>query len=325
MDVVLTRLGLVNSDFSRAGSVTIDDMAQLRRYSKHPLYFVVDWTGPGVKNKTNSQFFAFVKNQEEFDEIVSNSTYMDLLSQPPPELAEPATISGTSTPTNPSATQVFPSGFGSASQPEDSSPSGGLATGAVIGIAVACGIIGLVLIGALIWFLIRRRRQTTNVGGPGRPYGIERNRTEELMAEKEASAGADPSPHSPYSDEGILVGGPAGTHHESAGIPAGAVAPVLAQQVPRLQQPHDQPRSYTPYSDRASGGAVGSPSTHAASIAHSEDTSRAGMGSPTAGRAGSLAPQYAHLVEEGMTEEEIRRLEDEERQLDAAIEQAGRR
>lgn len=36
-----------------------------------------------------------------------------------------------------------------------------------------------------------------------------------------------------------------------------------------------------------------------------------------------IAQQYAHLVEEGMTDDEIRRLEEEERALDEAIEQAG--
>lgn len=37
---------------------------------------------------------------------------------------------------------------------------------------------------------------------------------------------------------------------------------------------------------------------------------------------GAISQQYAHLVEEGMTEDEIRRLEEEERVLDEAIEQA---
>lgn len=37
-----------------------------------------------------------------------------------------------------------------------------------------------------------------------------------------------------------------------------------------------------------------------------------------------ISSRYAHLVEEGMTDEEIRRLEEEERALDVAIEDAGR-
>lgn len=52
-----------------------------------------------------------------------------------------------------------------------------------------------------------------------------------------------------------------------------------------------------------------------------------GAGTPRLGRSstpgpGPISEQYAHLVEEGMTEEEMRRLEEEERVLDEAIEQA---
>lgn len=49
-------------------------------------------------------------------------------------------------------------------------------------------------------------------------------------------------------------------------------------------------------------------------------------GPPGHGRSGTpsgISGQYAHLVEEGMTDDEIRRLEEEERALDEAIEQAG--
>lgn len=44
--------------------------------------------------------------------------------------------------------------------------------------------------------------------------------------------------------------------------------------------------------------------------------------SATPGGGVSISEQYAHLVEEGMSDEEIRRLEEEERVLDEAIEQA---
>ena len=75
---------------------------------------------------------------------------------------------------------------GSSNSETEDPPIGGLATGAIIGIAVACGIVGLVLISAIIWFLVRRRRQAADLNGPDHPYGPERSRTEELMAEKEA-------------------------------------------------------------------------------------------------------------------------------------------
>lgn len=200
----------------------------------------------------------------------------------------------------------------------------GLPIGAVIGIAIGCGVVGLAAIFALVWFLVRqhqRKKALLHVGS----YAAD-NRAEDLMAEKEANAEADASPHSPYSDDGAAggCGGAAALADTSAAAAAAAAAP-------HLQYPQqDQPRSFTPYSERPSGGggaaAAGSPSTHAASIAHT-DEARISVPSATPGRSTprALTTPYAHLVEEGMTEEEIRRLEEEERQLDAAIEQAGRR
>ncbi|KAM7194340.1 hypothetical protein V8F33_007329 [Rhypophila sp. PSN 637] len=307
------------------GSVTINDVRQLSNYSAKRLYFGAVW--PGNTGESFSRGFAVAKGQVEYEILKGTGIYQD---------TSPADTEVNGTAANPTLGQGPTTSFAPTMAPNPTGQGiapneGGLATGAIIGIAVACGVFGLLLIGVGIWFLIRRRnRQAANnhLGSPGQPYGIDRARTEDLIAEKEASAGgADPSPHSPYSDDGVVLV-PAGTgdsgpyHHEGSPIvPAGAVAaPVLSH--------HHQTRSYTPYSDHGSGvGANGSPSIHAASIVHSthEETSRAGMGSPTIGRAtphSSLSPRYAHLVEEGMTEDEIRRLEDEERQLDAAIEQA---
>jgi hypothetical protein len=213
------------------------------------------------------------------------------------------------------------------------SSGGGLSSGAVIGIAVACGVIGLALIGGLIWFLLRRRQQKK----PMLPVDSfsSGNRREELMAEKEANADVDVSPHSPYSDDGAAgASGGNGSYHETAALTTeGAVAGAAASHR-QLQQ--DQARSFTPYSDRpiasgaaaaaAVGTAIGTPSVRAASVAQN-DEAHVSIPSATPGRATprALSTPYAHLVEDGMTEDEIRRLEDEERQLDAAIEQAGRR
>ncbi|KAJ4295735.1 hypothetical protein N0V88_004437 [Collariella sp. IMI 366227] len=196
---------------------------------------------------------------------------------------------------------------------------GGLSSGAVIGIAVACGVIGLAIIFGLVWWFVRRRKQQKELLPMNSAFSSAR-RTEDLIVQKEANAETDAGPHSPYSDEGA-----AGTTHGSEALAAGAASST--------HQPHaqDQSRSFTPYSDRPSGTgpAVNTPSVRAASLAHTtEEANRTGgMPSPTPGRATprALSTPYAHLVEEGMTEDEIRRLEDEERQLDAAIEQAGRR
>lgn len=60
----------------------------------------------------------------------------------------------------------------------------------------------------------------------------------------------------------------------------------------------------------AGGGGVASQQPRA--VGHARSTTPSG-----------ISGQYAHLVEEGMTDDEIRRLEEEERALDEAIEQAG--
>jgi hypothetical protein len=161
------------------------------------------------------------------------------------------------------------------------------------------------------------------------------------MAEKEASADVDVTPHSPYSDDGAPGGSGTGPNSGGAypdstaaahgdGAAAAAVA-AGAMAAPNLSHLQDPPRSFTPYSDRPSVGgtaatAAGTPSLRAPSLAQT-DEARVSVPSPIPGRATprGLTTPYAHLVEEGMTEDEIRRLEDEERQLDAAIEQAGRR
>ena len=208
--------------------------------------------------------------------------------------------------------------------------SGGLSSGAVIGIAVACGVVGLILVFALVWFLLRRRQQKRDLRPVDSSYASG-NRTDELMAEKEAGADVDVAPHSPYSDEGMSAAGPSGTYQDDAAhgeaVAAGAVAVGAAVAHRPLQQ--DQTRSFTPYSDRPSpgvAGAAGTPIARPESVALTDEV-RVSVPSATPGRATprALTTPYAHLVEEGMTEEEIRRLEDEERQLDAAIEQAGRR
>ncbi|EAQ90845.1 predicted protein [Chaetomium globosum CBS 148.51] len=210
---------------------------------------------------------------------------------------------------------------------------GGLAVGAIIGIAVGCGVAGLLLILGLAWYLLRRHRKKKALHSASSTYGTGA-RGEELMAEKEASADVDVTPHSPYSDEGAPGGGGSGagpSGHGDGTNGAGAVAAGAIAAPPNLSHLQDPPRSFTPYSDRPSVGgtaatAAGTPSLRAPSLAQTDEV-RVSVPSPIPGRATprGLTTPYAHLVEEGMTEDEIRRLEDEERQLDAAIEQAGRR
>lgn len=86
--------------------------------------------------------------------------------------------------------------------------------------------------------------------------------------------------------------------------------------------------AYAPYRDHTPPPAVYAHAHH-----HHHDGGAASAGSQTSLPASLPGPRsptppissrYAHLVEEGMTDEEIRRLEEEERALDVAIEDAGR-
>ncbi|KAL2019220.1 hypothetical protein VTK56DRAFT_9947 [Thermocarpiscus australiensis] len=282
---------------SQGGSVSLADVTTLD--AGMPLYFEAIWQN-GV---AYSRLFTFVRSEAEYWNMAEDRRLL-FANQSPYKAGGTSPTQTTSTPT-PNA------GNNPTGNPERSSGSR-LSGGAVIGIAVACGVVGLALIFGLVWFLLRRRRQRNAAIPVGSYKSGKKNRAEDLMAEKEAGAEADASPHSPYSDDGAA-------HADGGGA---------AHRPPPHQQ--DQPRSFTPYSDRPSAApaaaAAGTPSIRTASIAQT-DEARVNVPSPTPGRATprALTTPYAHLVEEGMTEEEIRRLEEEERQLDAAIEQAGRR
>ncbi|KAK0730631.1 hypothetical protein B0H67DRAFT_562363 [Lasiosphaeris hirsuta] len=322
---------LVLSDQFR-GSVRVTDLRDLANTGGNELYFEAAW--PDGTGLSYSVPFAIVfeDDQGSLNFAASNQKFRDVDKPAKPEIPGSNGQSPTST-----STSVPTAGANSGS-----SGSGGLSTGAIAGIAVGCALVGLALIGGLIWYFWRRRQQSKDPASLA--FGPSRSRTDELMAEKEANAGVDVSPHSPYSDDGTGLGGGSydrhdtgSLHHVANGItPTAATAAAAAaiastnsnsshyaaSSIAPLQQARDAPRSFTPYSDRGSNGGPGSPSTRAGSLAHAD---RSGMESPGPGRSTphGVAQQYAHLVEEGMTPEEIQRLEEEERQLDAAIEQAG--
>lgn len=175
--------------------------------------------------------------------------------------------------------------------PQPSPSSGGLSKGAIIGIAVAAALVGLGLLAGLVFCLIRRRRRDHVAHGDVMP-GAYGGHTPELVAQKEAaSAGVEVSPHSPYSDDSMGGGGM--VHHD------------------RNARHEEMPLAG--YTDHGAA--------RSREVVDGESLRGSGRGSPE--RATPTAVR--HLVEEGMTEEEIRRLEDEERELDQAIEQASDR
>lgn len=197
------------------------------------------------------------------------------------------------------------------------SGSSGLNTGAIAGIAVACAIVGLALLGAAVWFLCFRRRrnshgalhQNNGYASDGMGPGV--------MADKELPHVTD-SPHSAYAPDRSLHA-PHNLARNSVGG-AGAAAGVgvgtgLMEGAGHVT--HAGEDSYAPYSDHTPPpGVVGADRGPASS---QTSLPAGGTNSPT-----PISNRYAHLVEEGMTDDEIRRLEEEERALDMAIEDHGR-
>ncbi|ROT39858.1 hypothetical protein SODALDRAFT_323172 [Sodiomyces alkalinus F11] len=181
----------------------------------------------------------------------------------------------------------------------------GLSTGAIIGIAVGAGIAGLLLIGALVWFCCRRRRRRRRSGKTlGRPgtYGSDAA-TSQQAANKETHVNVAESPHSPYSEDGTFP----------------------PQQLRSHQSNHT--REGVPLVDHVDAAPASRSSNVVAPFSDSNSpTQQSPVGSEPRSGARSVTPNVSHLIEEGMTEEEIRRLEEEERALDDAIQAAqGRR
>ncbi|KAK4449433.1 hypothetical protein QBC34DRAFT_90278 [Podospora aff. communis PSN243] len=281
------------------GTVEIEDFNPLLDLGGLPLFFEANF----VDGSQSSQPFTVLK-PSDLDPDWTQEFFVDNRPFPSDKIKPSKPTS------SPAATDVASS----------SSSGGALPTGAIAGIAVGAAVIVLAFLGFLVWFFLRRRRQARD-DDTFEAYANGRTRTDELMAEKEANAGVDVSPHSPYSDDG---GQRDSSSLHNAGTGAGmATAAVAAHHHKKdlSQSTQDVPRSFTPYSDGHEAIAR-SPSTHAASIIPA--SSRGVPDSPIPGRATPHGVQtpYAHLVEEGMTEDEIRRLEDEERALDAAIEQS---
>lgn len=82
--------------------------------------------------------------------------------------------------------------------------------------------------------------------------------------------------------------------------------------------PLEEMQPISPESARENDGAAGAGAAAGGGASSSQPSGHGRSNTPS-----GIAQQYAHLVEEGMTDDEIRRLEEEERALDEAIEQAG--
>ncbi|KAK4060529.1 uncharacterized protein Triagg1_10706 [Trichoderma aggressivum f. europaeum] len=161
---------------------------------------------------------------------------------------------------------------------------GGLSTGAIAGIAVACSVVGILLIGGLVWFLLRRRRRRHFDQG----YNATGQTTNSFIATKEVQASVAESPIiSPFSDDGTRTGS------------TNAMLPLQ-----------------TTIAGTLAGGRAPT---------HDDEVDRPGSSASDNNNNNNRSRNIAHLVEEGMTEADILRLEEEERHLDAEIERAARR
>ncbi|KAM5355775.1 hypothetical protein ACJ41O_002421 [Fusarium nematophilum] len=240
-----------------------------RQYWGLQMQIQIDWETDFADGWTKSDIFT-VSNQNtaELQDTMqeANSNSGNELEDITPKGSETSTSDSTSSET---------------AESSSSGGGGGLSTGATAGIAVGAVIGGLLIIGALVWFLLRRRRRSKQVGD-------DYTSQQAYAVDKETHGRATDSPNSPYSDEN-------------------QVQPVALDS---LNRDRDDP----------SFNAHGTPPPPRTSIGSRGRGGNSGAQTPQ-----GVSSRVAHLVEDGMTPEEIRRLEEEERQLDDEIERAARR
>ncbi|KAK7992544.1 hypothetical protein PG988_001338 [Apiospora saccharicola] len=237
--------------------------------------------------------------------------------------------------------------------------SGGLTPGAIAGIVIG-SVVGVLLIVALAYFLCFRRRdggkqQRRHIHGDV-GYASDSGAAAMMMREKDISGVNHSSPQSAFADDGGRLhdrGGVAGendsTNYSSTPPYQEERGPVAGIGAHSQRSTDSLPQNdYSPYNsgNGDQGSSIHRPQSYAADSAigvavtggsgsapNAERERNGSVGGGTVGRASHHTSRpgsevrspsrYAHLIEEGMTEDEIRRLEDEERQLDAAIEDAG--
>jgi cbb3-type cytochrome oxidase subunit 3 len=176
---------------------------------------------------------------------------------------------------------------GEPDQNEDAGDDSGLSTGAIAGIAVGAGALLIAIVSLLVWLFVMRPRRKRRLQENASSSSLDdaHGGVPALMLDKETSR-RDDGPHEPYADNR-------------------AATPAAAEQQPSSANTDE--RSYTPYQQPGQANSA-------------QNLTRSGAATPQ-----GLPTSVAHLVEDGMTDDEIRRLEEEERQLDDAIERHRRR
>ncbi|RNJ61196.1 hypothetical protein D7B24_000049 [Verticillium nonalfalfae] len=234
-------------------------------------------------------------------------------------------------PLDPSNTDLTsaPSTTGIASSTDDDADSdhandgGGLSIGAKAGIGAGAGVVGLALIIALLWFFCLRNRHKKKGHVSKNPYNTEGHVSEYMVNKETTGARVTESPHSPYSDDGSLAQqqqqqiqnqtASSSPRETTAFVTSAAAAPSSSRHnLERQSEGRDRGLS------EATPLAASTPRSDSQQQQHESARPEARSATPQ-----GVNSNVSHLIEDGMTEDEIRRLEDEERQLDAAIEQHG--
>lgn len=326
-DVRLTGQGQQNDRLSRMDvselrvSLNVDDFnsidTDLANYRGNKMVIRVRWLVDNTKvsGDTISSLFTVASKTDDVSklDIFENARIVDDQTYPKGSQTEnrsSGTVGGGDSPSSSSSSfsssssstmptvattgTARPSGANEISAGNSGSGGGGgLSKGAIAGIAVAGAVVFLAFIGGAVFWFLRRRRHGKDRG----QYNNPANSTTFMSGDKDMHQVTE-SPHSTFSNyqqqvplsnlggaaiASRDVGGPSGHHHP------------------------DEDGEYVPYRDDDTGHE--SPAT--------------GRRTDGAGTPHGVSRSVAHLVEEGMTREEIRRLEEEERQLDDAIQRHG--
>ncbi|KAL7936060.1 hypothetical protein V8C35DRAFT_248395 [Trichoderma chlorosporum] len=271
-------LNLSNTTLNLTGSaLTLSDWYQKQMVIK------IDWeTRIGDRGFTQSGVFTVANSTRSIDAEAFGSSEATDNEQ---DALGGEAVTSVGNPTLPTGGPSGGNGVGGGSNGDNTGASsvgsGGLSKGAIAGIAVACSVVGILVIGGLAWFFLRRRRRRHFDQG----YNAAGQRTTSFIATKEVQPSVAESPiGSPFSDDGP------GTRSMNAMLPlqTTAAGTSAARMAPTHGNESDRP-----------------------------DTAASGNN--------NMSRNIAHLVEEGMTEADILRLEEEERHLDAEIERAARR
>lgn len=285
-------------------------------YLDLPLYLECEWANSSVSGNSASQLFAVYNSTPDLathnlqaTNLANDAPARDQVINPIPSSPSHSSTVPTATSSTPATSQPAATlGLGSSSSPAPS----GLSRAGIIGVAVGISVAGLLVAGVLAWLFCAHRRSRRSrrdnaathhmMPSYGSDVGV---RT--MMPDKEMPAVLAASSSSPQS---VYDGRPS----------TDLYAPYSDRST--APPPRGMTTTATTTTITTTGGTatVPAPAPAPADTSETDLARNRGAPMPASVIASVIASRYAHLVEEGMTEDEIRRLEEEERQLDAAIE-----